>query len=273
VSELSVTASQDFRRIVALPRRDPAELFTPAFAAQVTKCVRSPGGTMDLLPVQAAALVDAARCRGLFAPIGVGEGKTLICFLLPYVLEAKRPVLLLPGGLVKKTEREFRELRLHFREIPLSILSYEKLGRATGAHLLHEFKPDLLIDDECQALRNDCSVRRVVEAYREQHHPIYCNLSGSMTAQSIVDCAHLAVWSLGELGTFLPNDPVDLDMWRRALDAEVEAGRLDQEYEAAMNSAFAETEFGFERVDDFAWTEIDFQEDVAKAEALAASSS
>ena len=50
-------------------------------------------------------------------------------------------------------------------------------------------------------------------------------------------------------------------------------GRLDQEYEAAMNIAFGETPFGYERVDDFAWTEIDFQEDVAKAEALASGGS
>ncbi len=56
----------------------------------------------------------------------------------------------------------------------------------------------------------------------------------------------------------------------RILDEEVAAGRLDQEYEAAMNRAFGETPWGFEPVDDFAWTEIDFEEDVAKAERLAA---
>ncbi len=57
---------------------------------------------------------------------------------------------------------------------------------------------------------------------------------------------------------------------RRLLAEEVHADRLDQEYEAAMDRAFKETYFGFERVDDFAWTEIDFQEDVEKAERLAA---
>jgi choline kinase len=56
---------------------------------------------------------------------------------------------------------------------------------------------------------------------------------------------------------------------KRILDEEVAAGRLDQEYEAAMDRAFAEVPFGFEQVDDFAWTEIDFQEDVEKARALA----
>lgn len=56
---------------------------------------------------------------------------------------------------------------------------------------------------------------------------------------------------------------------QRLLDEEVDAERLDQEYEAAMDRAFAEIPFGYERVDAFAWTEIDFEEDVIKARKLA----
>lgn len=56
---------------------------------------------------------------------------------------------------------------------------------------------------------------------------------------------------------------------KRLLEEEVAAERLDQEYEAAMDRAFAEIPFGYERVDAFAWTEIDFEEDVVKARKLA----
>ncbi len=52
---------------------------------------------------------------------------------------------------------------------------------------------------------------------------------------------------------------------KRILDEEAKAGRVDQEYEAAMDKAFAELAFGFERIDDLAWTEIDFPSDVEKA--------
>ncbi len=76
---------------------------------------------------------------------------------------------------------------------------------------------------------------------------------------------------VGEAVGFAKAGPRGGAVLKRILDAEIAAERLDQEYEAAMNTAFGETDFGFERVDDFAWTEIDFQEDVAKAEALAAS--
>jgi len=56
---------------------------------------------------------------------------------------------------------------------------------------------------------------------------------------------------------------------KRLLEEEVEAGRLDQEYEAAMDRAFGEIPFGYERIDAFAWTEIDFEEDIVKARKLA----
>jgi choline kinase len=73
---------------------------------------------------------------------------------------------------------------------------------------------------------------------------------------------------VGEAVGFAKAGPSGGKILRRILDAEVAAGRLDQEYEAAMNIAFQETTFGFERVDEFPWTEIDFQEDVAKANEL-----
>jgi choline kinase len=78
-------------------------------------------------------------------------------------------------------------------------------------------------------------------------------------------------WELvGEAVGFAKAGPTGGAVLKRILDAEVAADRLDQEYEAAMNLAFAETPFGYERVDEFAWTEIDFKEDVEKAERLAA---
>jgi choline kinase len=73
----------------------------------------------------------------------------------------------------------------------------------------------------------------------------------------------------GESVGFTKVGPEGGRVMKRLLDEEVAAGRLDQEYEAAMDRAFAEVPFGHERVDDFAWTEIDFEEDVVKARKLA----
>jgi len=78
-------------------------------------------------------------------------------------------------------------------------------------------------------------------------------------------------WDLaGESVGFFKVGPEGGRVMRRLLAAEVDAGRLDQEYEAALDRAFQEIPFGFERVDDLSWTEIDFEEDVEKARRLAA---
>lgn len=74
----------------------------------------------------------------------------------------------------------------------------------------------------------------------------------------------------GESVGFTKVGPEGGRVMKRLLDEEVAAGRLDQEYEAAMQRAFAEVTFGYEKVDDFAWTEIDFEEDVVKARKLVA---
>jgi choline kinase len=73
----------------------------------------------------------------------------------------------------------------------------------------------------------------------------------------------------GESVGFAKVGPEGARVMKRILDEEVAAGRLDQEYEAAMERAFAEVPFGHERVDDLPWTEIDFEEDVEKARRLA----
>lgn len=243
-----VSPTDEFRRIAAVPRRDPASLVRDDVAEAVTRALRMPGSARVFFPIQAAALV--ATCRavelgspGAFLPIGVGEGKTDITFCLPYVLDAKRAILLVPGALTSskgnkegKTERDFRALRSAWKERPyFRIISYQKIGRANGGDELIEAKPDVIVCDEAHMLRNvgtdgtvGAAVARVVTAYvraarQAGHRVILVVLSGTMTGGKLGHMSHLAELSLGKR-SFLPNDEYDLDMWRRAVDAEVEAG-------------------------------------------------
>jgi choline kinase len=73
----------------------------------------------------------------------------------------------------------------------------------------------------------------------------------------------------GESVGFAKVGPSGARIMKRILAEEVSGGRIDQEYEAAMDRAFRETSFGFERVDDVPWTEIDFEEDVERARRIA----
>lgn len=70
---------------------------------------------------------------------------------------------------------------------------------------------------------------------------------------------------VGEAVGFAKVGPKGAAVLKSIIDAEIDAGRLDQEYEAAMNVAFGEIPWGYELVGDLSWTEIDFQEDVEKA--------
>ncbi len=70
---------------------------------------------------------------------------------------------------------------------------------------------------------------------------------------------------VGEAVGFAKVGPKCASILKSIIDAEIDAGRLDQEYEAAMNIAFGELPWGYELVGDFQWTEIDFQEDVERA--------
>ncbi|HHT9152313.1 MAG TPA: sugar phosphate nucleotidyltransferase [Candidatus Hypogeohydataceae bacterium YC40] len=53
---------------------------------------------------------------------------------------------------------------------------------------------------------------------------------------------------------------------KKILDDFIKEGRLDVEYEEALNRLLSYCEVGYERVDDLPWIEIDFEEDIKRAE-------
>jgi len=146
----AVAHTADFQRVLSLPRRVWSEEDLEKLALDLTSILKTPAGTMRLKHIQALALHDAGVYGGLFGPIAVGGGKTLLTLLLPAVLESRRPLLLLPGGLIEKTQRERIELSKQWR-IPssLRVFSYDMLGRVEAESELATYKPDLIIADEC----------------------------------------------------------------------------------------------------------------------------
>jgi choline kinase len=77
-------------------------------------------------------------------------------------------------------------------------------------------------------------------------------------------------WELaGESVGFFKVDAAGGAALRAVLEREVHEGRLDQEHEDGLNRLLPLVPFGYELVGELAWTEIDFPEDVAKAERIA----
>jgi hypothetical protein len=175
---------------------------------------------MTLRPTQALALFELGVHGGAFCGLDVGEGKTIVSMLAAYVLDAKRPLLLLPATLVKKTLRDREELSQHWN-VPnnLRVFSYEMLGRVQAANELEIHNPDLIIVDEAHKLKNTrAAVTRRVSRWMHTHPETkFVAMTGSIMRKSLRDFAHILRWCLKD-GAPVPKTHDELDEWAAALD-------------------------------------------------------
>lgn len=230
-----VQRTAEFARVAALPRRewDPAVL--ERAAEEWTAALKTPAGTMKLRPVQAQALIELRAMRGLFGPIRVGGGKTLIAELAPVVLGARKPLLVIPANLRAKTEIDRAALSLHWRlHLGRRVITYEKIssppptdlkGQPMG-DILENAPPDLLILDEVHKCKNpDSACTRRILRFKERHPEcVVIMLTGTAGGRTgYGEFAHLLPLTLG------PNTPAPVVMgeareWADAIDEGVEPG-------------------------------------------------
>ena len=208
VKKRGVSATGEFRRVQALPRRNWNDADLPELTGLLTEMLRTPGGDMTLWPIQAAALREIHDYRGAFLPIGVGRGKALISLLAPVVLESKRPVLFVPADLREQTNRKvLPEMRLHWKLRPqLKVIGYSELSLAKNARMLWELRPDLIILDECHSVKNPGAgrTRRMRRFMKEFPETVVVAMSGTVSNRSIKDYWHIVFWALKERLTPLP---------------------------------------------------------------------
>jgi hypothetical protein len=207
-----VARTPELDRVIALPRK-PVQ---PSIAEDLTAWLGGVG--MTLWPIQAEALEALHDHGGAFGIIGVGGGKTLISYLAPRMIGAKRPVLLAPKNLLKeKTPREFTELEKHWGPSPMRMVSYEKLSRGVS------LDGDLIIADECHALKNPYSgrTRAFMDYMRENDVPVIC-MSGTITDRSLMDFWHLIAACLGIERMPLPAKLTEAQKWANAVDEKTE---------------------------------------------------
>ncbi len=210
------------RRVAALPRKDKAPL-SRELIERVSACLRAPGSSATLFPVQAEALLAFCASRGLLAPISVGEGKTLITWLGRKAMGLTGPALLLvPGGLVKKTQRDFDRYERDWPvDVRPTVLGYEYVSRNPDA--IRKVGPVLVEADEVHYLKNLRATRtqRVAAWMTENPETLFMGLSGTIVDRSLMDFWHLALWALRHKAP-VPLEKREAEMWARAVDLEVE---------------------------------------------------
>ena len=215
-----VLRTPEIKRIAALPRRVWTEEASERLVDMMTRELKTPGGTMRLRPVQAIALYEAMECGGLFGPMRVGAGKTAVTLLVSLVLEAKRPLLLLPASLIPKTWNDRKALAEHWR-LPtnLQVESYESLSLVKSEKKLEYIRPDLLIADEVHFLkgRRAGRTRRFVRYMQTHPDTKFVGVSGTIMKSSVRDFAHLLRFALKSHAP-IPVTEDEVDTWADALD-------------------------------------------------------
>lgn len=212
-----VVNSPDFERIKNLPRRSKFR----DYSSLVTEALRKPGGTLQYWPMQAIACIEAAEMGGLFAQIGVGQGKSLITLTIPELAQLERPLLIVPAHLKIKTIKidiPFYRQHFYIRD-DIQIISYSELSTVSQADVLERIMPDGIILDEAHFLANPDAgrTRRFLRYFNKYPDTKLFALSGTITKKSIRDYWHIVRIALGE-NTPLPIKWRELQDWADCLD-------------------------------------------------------
>lgn len=225
-----------FQRIAGLLRRSEVDDQTIRTASEIlrTRELDDEGEENLLRRDQVVALKELVEMRGLFAPMAVGSGKTLVELLAATVVQAQRPIMVLPASLREKTRREYAEYFRNWRVRLPKLVSYEEMGRLDRDGLLSAEMPDLLIFEEAHRVKNfGSAVTRRFLRYIEEHNPMVCMLSGTLISDSFMDYWHLAKAALGALAP-VPLMRSEAERYAAALDRDT--GRMARVSKGALES-------------------------------------
>lgn len=214
-----VERTTEYDRIAALPRRtldlatahEWSDALTPIFAI---------ADDARLRPWQAQSLADAVQNRGAWLALPVGQGKTLLSWLLPTAMRSRRPLLIVPASLHQKTLDDFARYRDVWvaSPAPLRIMTREWLQTEQAQHALDDYAPDLIVLDEADDLSNaEASAPCRVDRYVRTHDVAVVAMTGTPARKSLLGYWHQVCWCLGDAAP-VPLNHDEARMWALALD-------------------------------------------------------
>lgn len=220
-------------RILAMPRHQAREWDE--------NTVRKSSG-LDLRPIQRQALGAIADAKAGLFPIGVGHGKTYIALLAGAAMGAERVIVLTPPRTVEQVYQSLAKVDSHFRIPRTDVVAYSTLSRPDASDLLRRLiagvdpSKVVLVADEAHNLKRLTSARtkRVARFLSESPGVRFVAMSGTLTAKSIKDFAHLSEWSLRD-GSPVPRPGhpqgnAALEHWAACIDADGRGGVADYDW-------------------------------------------
>jgi len=233
----------EIQRALAVPRR---ALRTDV---DMTPVLSRPGGQIALRPIQSAALAELRYLGGLFAPLALGDGKTLVGLLAATVLGKQRPLYLTDASLVKQVTKEAARFGVHFVVVEPAVRSYEMLSHPRHADtVLREVAPDLVVLDEghrvCPAPGTRSARRdRMVRFLSAHPHIAVVVLSGTILQKPLAAYAWAMCRALGEWSP-VPNDATVLLHWGQCADIGAAPSDLDVAWIRPLIKSFGEPDDG-----------------------------
>jgi len=175
-----------------------------------------------LKPAQAVALREVYEQRGGILPLRVGAGKTLVGMLIPTVLNARKPLLIVPASMKQDTLRYHAEYSRHWKTKRIEVVSYEFLSHPKHVNWLQEYAPDLIVGDESHGMAPGTKVLRRVSKYRRAAGSActMVTMTGSIGGRSV-----RSYWGYSHLSlpgsAPLPKGFLEAQTWGMALDEKV----------------------------------------------------
>lgn len=241
-------ADQEMRRILSLPIRhqineDDAELFS----AERMRPEAYFNTTWRINPIQVAMCREYIKEGGVFAPVGVGWGKTFATFLIAneaFLRGVKKILYLIPASAAEQTARQQEPLAREkiWLSVPVTYLSgmsssarlskarsggaglyvmnYQQLSRPDSNDVLAAIMPELIIADEAHKLKNrGAALTKRVFALLEEFKPQFVTMSGTFSNKSIKQFHHQLRAALGDKAP-VPKTLAMCDSWAEHIDAD-----------------------------------------------------
>jgi|GEM_PF-3273782 len=202
-----------------------------------------------LFNVQVEAINSFIKYGGLFAPISVGGGKTLITLKIAdwaYHNDISRSLLIVPSQVYEQLikvdipmarwnlslsipfyflggkSKIRRKAIVSAKRVGCYIMPYSYLSTTDTSFLLNTIEPELIICDEVHRIKNRRAARtRRLMDYITNKQPLLAALSGTITSKSIMDYQHLIRYALDEHSP-VPRIIAMAQDWAGILDTEVQ---------------------------------------------------